>query len=67
MKVIGKMVKDILIFFVLYLVIIVSFASVGNLAFGDVSQYSNLTDAVVTLFGSSLGGFDFTIVNSVFG
>lgn len=31
------MVKDIVIFFILYLVIIVSFASVGNLAFGDVS------------------------------
>ncbi len=36
-KVIGKMTKDILIFFVLYLVIIIAFASVGNLAFSDTS------------------------------
>ena len=66
-KVIGKMTTDILIFFVLYIVIIISFASVGNLAFGEFSQYSNLFQACITLFGSSLGGFDFTIIDTVVG
>ena len=41
-KVIGKMTTDIAIFFVLYIVIIISFASVGNLAFGETTEYSDL-------------------------
>ena len=66
-KVIGKMTTDIAIFFVLYIVIIISFASVGNLAFGDKSNYKDLFEACITLFGSSLGGFDFTVLDTIVG
>ncbi len=66
-KVIGKMVSDIVIWFILYLVILISFASVGNLAFSDHTEYSDLYEALITLFGSSLGGFDFSAVNTLIG
>lgn len=66
-KVIGKMTSDILIFFVLYMVILIAFASVGNLVFSDVSEYSSLFEASITLFSSSLGGFDFSTVSTTFG
>ena len=54
-------------FFLLYLIVLISFASVGNLAFFYSSSYSNLFDAIITLFSSSIGGFNFTLLNSLFG
>lgn len=66
-KVIGKMFADIFIFFILYILILVSFASVGTLAFFRTAAYTNLYKSVITLFASSLGGFDYTSINSIFG
>ena len=66
-KVIGKMFADIFIFFILYILILVSFASVGTLAFFRTAAYTNLYKSVITLFASSLGGFDYTSINSTFG
>lgn len=54
-------------FFLLYLIILISFASVGNLAFFYSDSYGNLFDAIITLFSSSIGGFNFKILNSLFG
>ena len=66
-KVIGKMFADIIIFFILYILILISFASVGTLAFFRTSAYTNLYESVITLFGSSLGGFDYSAIDSTFG
>ena len=67
LKVIQKMAKNMATFFLLYLIVLISFASVGNLAFFYSNNYANLQDAIITLFGSSIGGFDFKILNSLFG
>ena len=41
------------------------FASIGNLLFSSVDQYSSLYNALKTLFSSSLGNFDFsTLANN---
>ena len=67
LKVIQKLAKDIATFFLLYVIVLVSFASVGNLAFFHSDSYSNLFDAFMTLFSASVGGFDFQTIGSIFG
>ena len=67
LKVIQKLVRNMASFFLLYLIILISFASVGNLAFFYSEGYGNLFNAIVTLFGSSIGEFNFNLLNSIFG
>ena len=67
LKVIQKLVKNMATFFLLYMIILISFASVGNLAFFYSDNYANLFEAFITLFGSSIGSFDFKVLNTLFG
>ena len=54
------MIWDIFIFMILFGIILVIYASVGNLLFYTEEPYSTFWESVVTLFGSALGNFDLT-------
>ena len=63
-KMILAMLKDIGVFLVLYLIVLVMFASVGLLLFPDVEQFETFYNAMFYLFDSSLGNFDRDIYES---
>lgn len=52
------MVWDIVIFMVLFTIVMVIFASIGNLLFYTEHGYETFYDTMVTLFSSALGEFD---------
>ena len=56
------MVYDIMVFLVLFVCDLLIFASIGTLLFVSSENYSNLNEAMVTLFTSAMGGFDFSIL-----
>jgi hypothetical protein len=62
-KMIQNMMTDILIFMILFLIQLIIFASVGNLLFASVTEYSSFYEANITLFSSALGNFDFTVLD----
>lgn len=62
-KMIQLMIKDIMIFLVLFVCDLLVFATIGNLLFVSVHQYETLEEALKTLFASALGGFDMTTLD----
>ena len=62
-KMIQNMIGDIAIFMVLYGIQLVFFASIGNLLFSSINEYSSLNNALKTLFGASLGSFSYDTLN----
>ena len=64
-KMLQNMIYDMWIFLVLYGTQLLVFASIGNLLFSSVDEYSSLYNALKTLFSWSLGNFDFsTLANN---
>jgi uncharacterized RDD family membrane protein YckC len=63
LKMIYMMVFDIGIFMVLFVILLVIYASMAVLLFYTETGYTNFWDSMVTLFGSALGNFDFTSLN----
>ena len=61
-KMIQMMIYDIMVFLVLFVCDLLIFASIGTLLFVSADNYKNLNEAMVTLFTSAMGGFDFTIL-----
>lgn len=61
-KMIENMLNDIAIFMVLFALDLIIFATIGTLLFSSVSSYANLYESLKTLFSSSLGNFDYTIL-----
>jgi len=59
-----RMMKDMSVFFVLFLIELVAFACVGILSFGNLKEYDNLAVALVMFFESSLGQFDMKIYDN---
>lgn len=57
LKMIYNMLWDILIFMVLFTIVLIIYASVGTFLFYTVSSYKDFYTAIVSLFGSTLGGF----------
>ena len=54
-----------MIFFLLFTLQLIAFACVGVLAFGMLEPYSNLWDAFILHFSSSMGGFNFAIYDDL--
>ena len=55
------MMKDLMIFFVLFVIELIAFACVGILSFGNLKEYTDLNTTLVMFFESSLGNWDFSI------
>ena len=62
-KMIQNMIYDIMIFMVLYGIQLLFFASIGNLLFNSVSNYSSFKSSLKILFEASLGSFSFSTLN----
>lgn len=65
LEIVIKMIFDMLIFFGIFTIQIVTFASVGILLFGEVDNFNNLESACLYIFTSSMGSFDFTIYDNM--
>lgn len=65
-KIVGKMVTDFQNFFILYVLLTLMFAILGNINFVEnISQYSTLFDSVLLVIDASLGQFDFGIFQQI--
>lgn len=58
------MMKDLLVFLVLFIIQIIAFSAVGILLFGDVPVYFDLGSAAMNLFQYIVGNFDLTIYDN---
>ena len=58
------MIWDIFIFMILFGIILVIYASIGNMLFYAEDSYSSFWESIVTLFGSALGNFDLTLLHN---
>ena len=64
-KIIFALMRTFMLFFILYLLSLFSFSSVGILLFLEMDQFSSLYKAMIFLFGSSLGEFDFSVFDAI--
>jgi fatty-acid desaturase len=64
LKMIFMMLWDITIFMVLFGILLVIYASIGNLLFYTEDGYADFWASVVTLFGSALGNFDLNLLDN---
>ena len=58
-KTLGSMLVDGAIFLLLYVFIFIIFASAGQLLFNELSEFENIVESSKTLFGASLGNFEY--------
>ena len=63
-QIIIKMVVKVVRFLFIYFTIMLAFSLVGYGLFYDIDNYSTLPKSFNTMFGSSLGGFDFTLYDN---
>ena len=59
LTVVQRLISEIILFFVLYLVNLIVFATIAETAFTDLPDYNTLSQAFITLFYASFGTFDF--------
>lgn len=65
-KIVGKMLQDFFNFVVLYFILTIMFALVGNINFlYDVESFNSFFNAVLTVIDACLGNFDFKIFDNV--
>ena len=57
--VVKRLVSEIALFFILYLINLLTFSFISEAAFRDLEEYNTRSSAFVTLFYSSFGTFDF--------
>lgn len=62
-KMIQNMMTDIGIFMILFSTQLIIFGSIGTLLFASTDGYSSFYEALLTLFASALGGFDFSALD----
>ena len=63
-KIIGKMTKDFGSFVILYVIICLGFALVGNINFvSESNQFETFMEAILTVVNASLGNFEFTLMH----
>lgn len=60
--VVKRLISELLLYFVLYVINLVSFSFLAEAAFKELPEYSTKSEAFVTLFYSSFGTFDFAAV-----
>lgn len=61
LEIVAKMMIDMFIFFGVYIIQMVTFASVGMLLFAELPEFDTLESALLLVFQSSLGNFDFSV------
>ena len=61
-KMIQRMINDIMIFMILFSIQLIIFATVATLLFTSLSTYSSFNDSMLTLFQATLGSFDYTTI-----
>ena len=64
-KIVVSMLKDLATFSILWIIQLFIFACIGFLIFGELPEYSGLTDTVILLLQTSLGQWDFSIYNEL--
>lgn len=65
-KIVGKMLQDFFNFVVLYFILTIMFALVGNINFlYDVDSFNSFFNAILTVIDACLGNFDFAIFADV--
>lgn len=57
-----RLISEIVLFFVLYLVNLIVFATIAESAFRDLPDYNNVVVAFRTLFYASFGTFNFDVI-----
>ena len=60
-----QMFVDILKFLVIFGISFLVFTSVGMIMFRTLDEFKNIQNASIYLFSSSLGGFDFTVMENL--
>ena len=61
LKIFASMIKDIVMFLIIYILILMSFACVGNLLFMQIEGvYDTFPASFITLYSATLGDFNFT-------
>lgn len=60
--VVKRLISEIALFFVLYLINLLIFAVIAESAFRDLKEYNTATEAFKTLFYASFGTFDFDTI-----
>lgn len=63
-QIVIQMAKDTIKFVVIFAICLVAFAIFGYCNFYDLEEYETFMDSLLTLYGSSLGGFDFAVFDS---
>jgi hypothetical protein len=65
-KIVGKMLGDFLNFFILYVILVIMFAIVGNLNFiFDLNEFDGLFSSCLTVLDASIGNYDFEVFKSI--
>lgn len=58
MKILDKMTNDFLYFFVLFFILVITFAIIGNFNFIELEQFQGVYPSSLTVFDAALGNFD---------
>jgi hypothetical protein len=64
-EIILKMLKDMAVFFLLWVICIITLASVGTLMFADLKDFDTLEKASLLIFNSAFGSYDFSIYDNL--
>ena len=65
-KILGKMMQDFLNFLIMYCILLVMFAVVGNMNFIKyLDEFQGSFQSVMTIFDASLGNYDLQMYNAV--
>ena len=65
LKIIVSMLKDLGTFSILWILQLFIFACIGSLLFGELKEYSSLTDTLILLIQTSFGTWDFHIYDTL--
>ena len=65
MKILDKMMYDFMCFFVLFILLIITFAVIGNFNFIQLIEFQGVFPSCLTVFNASLGNFDISIFEAI--
>lgn len=67
-KIVGKMFQDFLNFIILYAILLIMFAIIGNLNFLlELREYKGIFESLITVLDASIGNYDFTLFDTIEG
>lgn len=65
-KIVGKMVGDFMNFLILYALLVIMFAIVGNINFVlDLNEFHGLFESTLTVLDASIGNYDFALFSQI--